>query len=351
MALQPPPELAAVMNVLFRWPVVNEDLLLASGRRWVAFGTTMLRGVSTASAHVARTTSRNEGDDVRMLEQESRRTSGQEGDAALAALLIGSALQLSALVVLVMKAALILLLARFLMRLNQLVTASAPTGGASLAGIPALVDGSRLAGREAGRKTGELMERSTRRLFEKASQLLGKSPARQAGRPMPPHRPPTPLRGPDNYLEAAADKNIDVKKITPYPIWRREREPVYRASSRPPDEIFEQGLHPRDPSMTNLGDYVNKGTPSAFVGTSERRDIENVFPRGYVYEVDAPGGIDVNSTIPAAAARLGHEREVAFPGGVHRRYISGAWPAGVPKTPENFIPNPHYDPFPGYPQG
>ena len=141
-----------------------------------------------------------------------------------------------------------------------------------------------------------------------------------------------------------------MRKVTPYPMWRREREPLYRADDRSPDEMFDQGFHPRDPTVTALDDYVNKARPSAFVGTSRRQDIDNVFPRGYVYEVDAPGGIDVGRTMPAVSGRLGHEQEVAFVGGVHRRYVSGAWPTGVARTPSNFIAKPHFDPYPGYSQ-
>jgi hypothetical protein len=348
VALQPPPELAMLLNLVISWPLIDEDVLHEAGTQWISFAVTAARVSSTAATHAARTTERNDGEGVRAFGGDWRDTSDRSGDAIAAALLIGGALQLSAMIVLAMKVALIVVLLRLALNLSRLATASGPTGGASLAAVPSVVGGARTAAREIVRKMVDLLERSVLRLFDRASALLRKPPARVGAGAIPPgKRPPTPVRGPDNYLEAAADKSVDVKSITPYPIWRRDRKPLYRAEDRSPDAIFDQGLHPRDPSMTNLSDYVLKDRPSAFVGTSTRMDIGGAFPRRHVYEVDAPGGIDVQETVQAAAY-LTHEREIAFPGGVHRRYISGAWPQGVPRTPENFIPNPHYDPYPGH---
>ncbi|MEU4699637.1 scabin-related ADP-ribosyltransferase [Nonomuraea dietziae] len=349
MGLQPPPELATLANIVFSWPLVDEVVLHQAGSRWISFAVTAARVSATAATHAARTVTRNDGEGVRAFDGDWQDTSDRSGDAIAAALLIGGALQLSAMIVLAMKVALLLVLLRVALNLARLAAASGPTAGASLAGVPAVVGGGRTASREIVRKQVDLLERSALRLFDRASALLRKPPAKVGAAAIPPgKRPPTPVRGPDNYLEAAADKSVDVKSITPYPIWRRDREPLYRASDRSPDTIFEQGLHPRDPSMTNLSDYVLKSRPSAFVGTSTRTDIDNAFPRGHVYEVDAPGGIDVQETL-RGATHLSHEREIAFPGGVHRRYISGAWPRGAPRTPEHFIPNPHYDPYPGHP--
>ncbi|MEV0387538.1 hypothetical protein [Nonomuraea sp. NPDC050643] len=349
MALQPPPELAALLNLLVSWPLIDEDALHEAGDRWISFAVTAVRVSSAAATHAARTTARNDGEGVRAFDGDWRDTSGRSGDAVTAALLIGGALQLSAMIVFAMKVALIVVLVRLALNLSRLAAASGPTAGASLAGVPVVVGGARSAAREIVRKQGDLLERNALRLFDRASALLRKPPAKVGAAAIPPgKRPPTPVRGPGNVLEAAADKSVDVKSITPYPIWRRSREPVYRASDSPPDEVFEQGFHPPDPSMTNLSDHVLKSTPSAFVGTSRRRDIDGALPRSHVYEVDAPGGIDVQETV-RAAGHLAHEREIAWPGGVHRRYISGAWAQGAPRTPENFIPNPHYDPYPGHP--
>ncbi|MDP9846006.1 scabin-related ADP-ribosyltransferase [Streptosporangium lutulentum] len=351
MALQPPAELAAVLNLICSWPLLDEDTLDESGRRWVTFAMTMSRALLAADTHAVQTMSRNDGDGIRAFGEDWRDTSNRSGDAIAAALFIGYAQQISAVAVFATKVALIGVLARLAQNLIRLAVASGPTAEVSLTAVPAVVGGARLAARQIIHKMVDLLERSVVRLFTRASALLRKPPARGGARPpLPPSRPPTPVRDRDNYLEAAADKNVDVQKVTPYPMWRRDREPLYRAGNRPPDLVFDQGLHPRDPSATDLDDYVNKSSPSAFVGTSYRSDIDNIFPRRYVYEVDAPGGIDVRRTLPQTSARLGHEQEVAFPGGVHRRYISGAWPEGAPKTPENFIPNPHFDPYPGHPQ-
>ncbi|MEV0775053.1 hypothetical protein ACIBLA_17580 [Streptomyces sp. NPDC050433] len=42
------------------------------------------------------------------------------------------------------------------------------------------------------------------------------------------------------------------------------------------------------------------------------------------YEIDAPGGIDINKTFKDDS-RYDYENEVAFPGGIDLSYIKGAW--------------------------
>ena len=139
----------------------------------------------------------------------------QGGDAVTAALLIGSALQISAMAALALKVALIVILVRFALRLSQLVTAAGPTAGASLTAVPVVVGSARVAVRQAIRKIVDLLKRSALRLFTQASHLLRKLPSRSSAASPPPRRPPTPVRGPDNYLEAAADKSVNVREVTP----------------------------------------------------------------------------------------------------------------------------------------
>ncbi|MGW1788577.1 putative T7SS-secreted protein [Streptomyces tubercidicus] len=143
-------------------------------------------------------------------------------------------------------------------------------------------------------------------------------------------------------LPAAVDKNIDIDGMSHKPVWRESHEPLYRNDNRHPREIFDQGFHPRDSSNVDLYGYVEGSHGSAFVSTT--RDADANWVANYRYEVDAPGGIDVNETLPNNKY---HEidQEIAFAGGIDRKHIKGAWEVD-PRTGTKgeWIPNPHYEP-------
>ncbi|MGW8555861.1 putative T7SS-secreted protein [Streptomyces tubercidicus] len=143
-------------------------------------------------------------------------------------------------------------------------------------------------------------------------------------------------------LPAAVDKNIDIDSMSHKPVWREGHEPLYRNDNRHPREIFDQGFHPRDSSNVDLFGYVESSHGSAFVSTT--RDADANWVTHYRYEVDAPGGIDVNETLPNNKY---HEidQEIAFAGGIDRKHIKGAWEMD-PRTGTKgeWIPNPHYEP-------
>ncbi|MGW2416246.1 putative T7SS-secreted protein [Streptomyces tubercidicus] len=143
-------------------------------------------------------------------------------------------------------------------------------------------------------------------------------------------------------LPAAVDKNIDIDGMSHKPVWREGHEPLYRNDNRHPREIFDQGFHPRDSSNVDLFGYVESSHGSAFVSTT--RDADANWVTHYRYEVDAPGGIDVNETLPNNKY---HEidQEIAFAGGIDRKHIKGAWEMD-PRTGTKgeWIPNPHYEP-------
>ncbi|BDM74997.1 hypothetical protein HEK616_84840 (plasmid) [Streptomyces nigrescens] len=141
-------------------------------------------------------------------------------------------------------------------------------------------------------------------------------------------------------LPAAADHSVDVDSISHQPVWREDHEPLYRNDNRDPDEIFDQGFHPRDPSNADLHGYVEGNQASAFVGTT--KDADANWLTKYRYEVDAPGGIDVNQTLPSNKYR--GEEEIAFPGGIDRQHIKGAWEILPDGTKGEWMPNPQYEP-------
>jgi hypothetical protein len=117
--------------------------------------------------------------------------------------------------------------------------------------------------------------------------------------------------------------------------WRNDVNTLWRGDTRENvEDIFQAGFTPRGEQVTPLAEYIVKGggQNSAHLSTSCAMWVAQKFATygaaktGWVYEMYAPGGIDVNAT-----ARLnGYQspylwnKEVDFPGGVEGRYIKGA---------------------------
>ncbi|MEU9027089.1 hypothetical protein AB0D46_06050 [Streptomyces sp. NPDC048383] len=117
--------------------------------------------------------------------------------------------------------------------------------------------------------------------------------------------------------------------------WRSDVNALWRGDTRETvDEIFRTGFTPRGEQVTPLAEYIVKGggQNSAHLSTSCEKWVAQKFATygsaktGWVYEIHAPGGIDVNAT-----ARLNNynspylwNKEVDFPGGVMGRFIKGA---------------------------
>ncbi|MGW7416155.1 scabin-related ADP-ribosyltransferase [Streptomyces sp. NPDC054863] len=117
--------------------------------------------------------------------------------------------------------------------------------------------------------------------------------------------------------------------------WRNDTNALWRGDTRETvDEIFKAGFTPRGDRLTPLAEYIVKGggQNSAHLSTSCEKWVAQKFATygaaktGWVYQIHAPGGIDVNAT-----AHLNHydspylwNREIDFPGGVKGQYIKGA---------------------------
>ncbi|MEU9143913.1 hypothetical protein [Streptomyces sp. NPDC048349] len=117
--------------------------------------------------------------------------------------------------------------------------------------------------------------------------------------------------------------------------WRTDVNALWRGDTRETvEEIFETGFTPRGEQVTPLAEYIVKGggQNSAHLSTSCEKWVAQKFATygsaktGWVYEMYAPGGIDVNAT-----ARFNNygspylwNKEIDFPGGVKGRYIKGA---------------------------
>lgn len=129
-------------------------------------------------------------------------------------------------------------------------------------------------------------------------------------------------------LMAAADRRVDVDRITPEPAYRDNCQQLYRADGRPPAVIFDEGFLPKDTvgGQYDLEKYVLVNQPSPYVSTTYDHNLyEQWWKSGWNYYVDAPGGIDVNRTI-GDTHKWAEQVEVAFPGGIRSEYIVGVCP-------------------------
>lgn len=152
----------------------------------------------------------------------------------------------------------------------------------------------------------------------------------------------------DDPVKAAVDRRVDVARITPEPVWRKTCGTLYRSDGRGPEIIFAEGLKPRDVvnGQYDIEKYVLVNQPSPYVSTTYDHDLYKTWWKsGYNYYIDAPGGVDVNKTI-GDTHKWADQVEVAFPGGIDRKYIIGVCP--VNKTTKVEImsgcqSNPHYE--------
>ncbi|MGI5444565.1 scabin-related ADP-ribosyltransferase [Streptomyces sp. CA-243310] len=117
--------------------------------------------------------------------------------------------------------------------------------------------------------------------------------------------------------------------------WRSDTNTLWRGDTRETvEEIFETGFTPRGDRLTPLAEYIVKGggQNSAHLSTTCEKWVAQKFATygaektGWVYEIYAPGGIDVNATAHLNNYNSPYlwNKEIDFPGGVKGRYIKGA---------------------------
>ncbi|MFJ8632819.1 ADP-ribosyltransferase [Streptomyces sp. NPDC093568] len=173
------------------------------------------------------------------------------------------------------------------------------------------------------------------------------TPARAADAKAAPGPAACPVRF-DDPVKAAADRRVDVGRITPDPAWRTSCGTLYRADGRGPEIVFQEGFQPRDVEngQYDLEQYVLVNQPSPYVSTTYDHDLyKKWWKSGWNYYIDAPGGIDVNKTI-GDTHKWADQVEVAFPGGIDRSYVIGVCP--VDRTTKVEImsgcrSNPHFE--------
>ncbi|MGW6705282.1 ADP-ribosyltransferase [Streptomyces sp. NPDC054956] len=152
-----------------------------------------------------------------------------------------------------------------------------------------------------------------------------------------------------DHLFAAADERVELERITPSPSWRINCKQLYRSDGRPPSVVFEEGFLPRDTlnGQYDIESYVLVNQPSPYVSTSYDHDLYKSWRSGWNYYIDAPGGVDVNQTI-GDTHKWASQVEVAFPGGIARKFIVAVCPVDKVKKVEimdKCEDNPYYEPW------
>lgn len=148
------------------------------------------------------------------------------------------------------------------------------------------------------------------------------------------------IRGQDTFDAPPALTGSSTNRVD-----RTTTELLYRSDNRPPTEIFDQGFQVRDASNNDLDTFVRTNGPSNFVSTTKDENLYQRWGSAYRYTVDAPGGIDVDATMPDgpfAPHTPKPESEIAFQGGVPAENIVGANPVLPGGNLGDWIPNPSY---------
>ncbi|WP_444545237.1 scabin-related ADP-ribosyltransferase, partial [Streptomyces bluensis] len=158
----------------------------------------------------------------------------------------------------------------------------------------------------------------------------------------------------------AASPETPVNGPLPDALWRSGNQPLYKFSRRAPATVFREGLPAKGsdlvPLIDHVYDYGQVGSRSGYLSTTTNpnyvRDSVQADPLSaealfshyaWRYDIDAPGGIDVNATL-GPASPFPDQQEIAFPGGVHSRFIRGVQPMRNGLPVGTYIPNPSYTP-------
>ncbi|WP_326782821.1 scabin-related ADP-ribosyltransferase [Streptomyces sp. NBC_00151] len=141
--------------------------------------------------------------------------------------------------------------------------------------------------------------------------------------------------------------------------WRLGDEPLCWFTERPPQEVFAQGAMPKGHRFASLLEYVYHGRDDTVWMSATRNGSltaegleQNPAQAGaaagryrWRYELRVPGGVDVNATLDFASP-YPFEREIAFPGGVHPRFLHSAVDLGASRADgrPTTVMNPHFAP-------
>ncbi|MEV6948790.1 hypothetical protein AB0N07_44125, partial [Streptomyces sp. NPDC051172] len=146
-------------------------------------------------------------------------------------------------------------------------------------------------------------------------------------------------------LGAGAAVATDLDRIVPQPLVESRKRLFFVPTLRHPPTVWREGLRPPGGGRSIVSHiqqgkaYRNSGFVDAFGSAGE---AAKGWSSGFVFEIDAPGGIDVRAT-------LGYELgpgavEALFAGGSARRFVKGAWQisAGIRIEYQRWFPNPGF---------
>ncbi|WP_327269170.1 hypothetical protein OG233_17545 [Streptomyces sp. NBC_01218] len=139
---------------------------------------------------------------------------------------------------------------------------------------------------------------------------------------------------------------VDTTAISEGWYWRHDDNTLWRGDTRPdPRAIFRSGFTPLGTDLTPLSKWIigGGGQNTAHLSTSCDRWVAQGFAtgggkNGWVYAIQAPGGIDVNATARMTGIQSQYlwNKEIDFPGGIQGRFIEGAcqyhWAGQNPQT-------------------
>lgn len=140
------------------------------------------------------------------------------------------------------------------------------------------------------------------------------------------------------WLQTTTDPTIqpevDLAAVREAWYWRHDVNTLWRGDSRAPQTIFPTGFKPRGTDLTPLLQWITGGGQqpnAAHLSTTCERWVAQEFAAGggvdgWVYAIQAPGGIDVNATArqTGLVSTFLWNKEIDFPGGVEGRFIEGA---------------------------
>ncbi|MEU1087261.1 hypothetical protein ACFYPN_25430 [Streptomyces sp. NPDC005576] len=140
--------------------------------------------------------------------------------------------------------------------------------------------------------------------------------------------------------------DVDKAAISEGWYWRHDDNTLWRGDTRPdPRALFRSGFTPLGTVLTPLSQWIigGGGQNSAHVSTSCDRWVAQGFATGggkdgWVYAIQAPGGIDVNATARMTGIQSQYlwNKEIDFPGGIQGSFIEGAcqyhWAGKNPQT-------------------
>lgn len=149
---------------------------------------------------------------------------------------------------------------------------------------------------------------------------------------------PTGAYHASEWLQTTTDPGlrpeVDLAAVSEGWYWRHDGNTLWRGDTRPPQTIFANGFAPRGTDLTPLAQWIVGGSGqqnAAHVSTSCERWVAQEFATGggndgWVYAIQAPGGIDINATARQTGLQSQYlwNKEIDFPGGIEARFIEGA---------------------------